>query len=893
MYAREPPTLSQELWNNLNKDISLANYQLYETCRPDKKGGGTAVYVRSCMQSKEYKNFLYHNSKDFEITCVTLRPAYLPKCVSIIVVVCVYLPPNSKNEIHFQLFKSLSSLVENVRHKYKEPGFSIQGDFNKWKYLNSFVRTTNIKQLVDFPTFMHGKKKSMLDIVCTNLEEWYSKPSSIIPLKLSTNYHVCIEILPKDKFKRKETLTRKIKYRNYNNDNLSDFAYIVDNLNWDKFYVTNCIDFKVEFFNLVLQNAFEVCFKEKEKVLKVQNNMWVNETLLNLFKKVKKHRKMSGELRLLKNQISKEIKIAKQKYNESIQTKISSHKESIHSIANKICGLKQMTSPVEKIALHEKLSTHETLNKINSHFAEINNRYDPVQGFSESESKSNKTLCVSELAVLRAFEKLKVHKSNVPGALPVKFLKFAAIHIVPFYTHIVNYSFTNICVPNQWKCGFITPVPKDLNNICVENLRPITQTNVYSKIMEQFMFDRIYNQIITKLNENQFGAIKKSSTAHYLVSLFDFVLKSLEKPNTYVIIVLLDLSKAFDLVDHNNLISCLHNIGIENCDVMWIAEFLRDRKQCTRFQNHLSNFIKISNGTPQGTRNAILLFVVLVNELLVTFHNKFSNSKNLMHAFVDDMCIAEAVSYDETPEMNDYVKELSACMLKNKMCLNAKKSSVIIIDNSKDKRFTNIDITIDGETIPKAKISKLLGVIINDKANWNEHVDYIYSKACKKLYILRKLKCFGFSCAQLTTMYVLHIRSVLEYSSVLWANSLTLKQCKKLISVEKRALSIITKKYVSNSNYLSSCKFVNIISLPERWTLLLTKFGIKILNNARYLHWIEKYKINRTHDYANRQNKNKYNFRAVPAKFERYRRSTIPSLIRALREQECNKLFVN
>ncbi len=429
--------------------------------------------------------------------------------------------------------------------------------------------------------------------------------------------------------------------------------------------------------------------------------------------------------------------------------------------------------------------------------------------------KTSEMLNLNELAVLRSFEKLNVKKSNVPGALPVKFLKFAAVHIVPFYTHIINYSFNNICVPSEWKNGYITPVPKDLSNVSIDNLRPITQTNVYCKIMEEFMFYKIYNQVISKLNSNQFGAIKKSSTAHYLISLFDFVYKSLDKPNTYVIIVLLDLSKAFDLVDHTNLVHRLIDIGIATCDVMWIAEFLKNRHQCTRHSNMLSKLIKISNSTPQGTKIAILLFIILVNELLNIFYEKHDKPTNLMNAFVDDMCIAEAVSYNQNPEINEYISDINTCMIKNKMCLNAKKSSVLIIDNSKGKKYSSTSITINGEVIPKTNMSKLLGVLINTRADWNDHINSIYSKACRKLFILRKLKCFGLSTSQLVTMYILHIRSVMEYCCVLWANSLTLKQIKKLVSVEKRALSIICKKYISSSNYLNTCKLVQITCLTE------------------------------------------------------------------------------
>lgn len=130
----------------------------------------------------------------------------------------------------------------------------------------------------------------------------------------------------------------------------------------------------------------------------------------------------------------------------------------------------------------------------------------------------SKKLSVNEISVLHMFEKLKVIKSNVPGALPAKFLKFGAIHIVPYYTHIVNFRFSNFTVPSEWKYGYITPVPKELNNVNISNLRPITQTNIYSKIMEHFMYEKVYHQIISKLNPNQFGAIKSSSAAHYLIS---------------------------------------------------------------------------------------------------------------------------------------------------------------------------------------------------------------------------------------------------------------------------------------------------------------------------------------------------------------------------------------
>lgn len=181
----------------------------------------------------------------------------------------------------------------------------------------------------------------------------------------------------------------------------------------------------------------------------------------------------------------------------------------------------------------------------------------------------------------------------------------------------------------------------------------------------------------------------------------------------------------------------------------------------------------------------------------------------------------------------------------------------------------------------------MLGLLINFKADWSEHVDLIYKKSCKKLYVLRKLRTFGFSILQLTKMYVTHIRSILEYCCVVWAYSLTINQIKKLVSVEKRALSIIIGKYVSSSNYLSTCEFVKISSLNERWKILLENFGIKMIRNERFKHWLQKFIISRSEGHNNRNNKNKFNLRAVPTKSERYRKSKIPSLIRERVNNSC------
>jgi len=171
--------------------------------------------------------------------------------------------------------------------------------------------------------------------------------------------------------------------------------------------------------------------------------------------------------------------------------------------------------------------------------------------------------------------------------------------------HTLNFSFKNYAFPTEWKNGYITPIHKDLKNDCIDNLRPITQTDVHSKVSEGFMYDRLHIQIIDKLNPHQYN--------------------------------------------HSKLIHALSDLGVNHHDIYRVAEFLRQRTQCTRDKNIVSNLLSISNGTPQGTKLACLLFIVLVDKILKSFYEKFHNETNTMKAFVDDMCVAEVVKYGCLP----------------------------------------------------------------------------------------------------------------------------------------------------------------------------------------------------------------------------------------------------
>jgi len=188
------------------------------------------------------------------------------------------------------------------------------------------------------------------------------------------------------------------------------------------------------------------------------------------------------------------------------------------------------------------------------------------------------------------------HKRNSPTAIPTKILKECALELCYVISHILNKSYECGQVPEMWKTGFITPVPKVPHVLTLGQLRPITVTSNMAKLSETFILKRILPSVENKISLNQYGAFKESSTSHYLVKLLDFALKSMDKKTTPIIFTCFDREKAFNLIDHNILLNKLHDIGISGAIIAWISEgnhsviifvVSRIQRQRKSFRHHL------------------------------------------------------------------------------------------------------------------------------------------------------------------------------------------------------------------------------------------------------------------------------------------------------------------
>ena len=159
-------------------------------------------------------------------------------------------------------------------------------------------------------------------------------------------------------------------------------------------------------------------------------------------------------------------------------------------------------------------------------------------------------------------------------------LKDHAIILAARLTVIFNSSLREGVIPNEWKMANVIPLPKTKPIISVEtDIRPISLTPIVAKVFESIVLGWVDDIVGERIDDNQFGGVGGTSTTDALVAMTHKWYVATYVLNNYVRVVLLDFSKAFDLINHHILVDTLITNGVPAHIVRWLAAFLLDRQQ--------------------------------------------------------------------------------------------------------------------------------------------------------------------------------------------------------------------------------------------------------------------------------------------------------------------------
>lgn len=418
---------------------------------------------------------------------------------------------------------------------------------------------------------------------------------------------------------------------------------------------------------------------------------------------------------------------------------------------------------------------------------------------------------VSSQEISDIIQKLNPSKSTGPFSIPTNILLIVKDCLLHPLQTIFNLSFETGVVPNKFKIANVIPIFKSGSELSVNNYRPISLLSVFSRILEKLMFSRLLqfcdnNRI---LYTKQFGFRKNHTTLHSIISITDLIQKAIDV-GTYSCGIYLDLSKAFDVVNHKILLKKLYHYGLRDNVYDWFKSYLTGRSQYVSIGNIDSDITNISTGVPQGSVLGPILFLLYIND----FHH-CSNVLNF-HLFADDANLFYSNKKLDVLEstLNNELSHVQNWLQANRLSLNVKKSNFVIFHPPQKKIPFKLKLYLSNNLLNQVTNIKYLGVFFDENLNWKHHVSYIGSKIKRGIGMISKLRHLV-PINILVSLYYSLIYPYLVYGVVAWGNTYE-TTVNPLFILQKRAIRLMTfSDYRDHSNplfiHLNILKFHDLI----------------------------------------------------------------------------------
>lgn len=435
------------------------------------------------------------------------------------------------------------------------------------------------------------------------------------------------------------------------------------------------------------------------------------------------------------------------------------------------------------------------------------------------------------------------HKKNTsPGP---DFIPYLAIKNLPpiaknILLDIYNQIWLNKCVPPSWKIQYTVPILKlfkDPN--CLDAYRPISLTSCFSKLFETMLKNRLewFIESHAIIPVDQYGFRKGKSTMDNLSCLVGDIRNNFRN-NKYTLAVFLDIKGAFDNIDHCYLIKSLSSLGIPGHVLLWLYNFLNNRKVCLKIRNKIYGPRSTFKGTPQGAVLSPLVFILS----LVNFMENIPTSVKYLF-FADDLVVyVDCLDLIQGELiMNNCLKYLSDLLNNHlKLEVNVNKSSVILFSKN---GFLQPHIFYNDLVIPVQRFIKYVGVVLDFELSWKHHINHVCRKAELGLNIMKSLAGleWGSDPKVLKTIYISIVRSHFDYGCMFFGDAAS-NLLRKLDVLQNKALRIISGGMMSSP--INSLEVeAGIVPLFIRRAFLIDKYCLKLVSrdNAIISRYLEYY----------------------------------------------------
>ena len=825
------------------QEMTPSDYKFYSFPRTNGQvGGGLGVMCSNHLVDKMVVSKLDYIT--FEAIEVKLFDMSTAKSF-----ICIYRPPRSKkNKFKTSDFRNefnqLLSYLNNVKRD-----ILITGDLN-FHYDNtndtdvqnilSLLDEHSLKQLVDSPTHKAGHT---LDWFITRSASSFCL-HKVKDLALSDHYALFGSV----EFKRPVRTKRLVTSRNIKAINESVlFEYIhkmaedAEKLNCEN--VDNLIIFYNQQLSKILDNLAP---KKTRSITDRQSAPWRDEELFEAKRTERKAERVwrntgltiHREIYVIYRNKTKSLNRKKRKDHNCNKIEQCGTTKEIYNCTNELLG-KSKNSPLPNNIPRSDLPNifnnffEKKICDIRKDLDDANDNELPVPECCSYTGLKMNTFHVVDEDFVKKLLHATAPKSCQLDPIPTHLLKNAD-ELLPLITKIINASLQTGVVPDQLKEAIVKPLLKKpgLDQNELKNYRPVSNLSFLSKILEKVVLLQLQTHLESNdLFESYQSAYRKfHSTETALLHVLDNLLIGADE-NVVSLLSLLDLSAAFDTIDHLILLQRLKfTFGIDGVVLKWFTSYLENRKQYVLIDGHKSNLSTLRYGVPQGSVLGPVLFTLYTQPL----SDILNKNKCDYHKFADDTQLSKQEIPSNFPLaiqcVESCIEEVSLWMRRNKLKLNPDKTEFISIGSRSKLNDLNVDnVYVKGKPLKIVSSVKNLGVFIDSTLTMKKHVSQVCKSAYFELRRISHLKKYLNTAAikQLITSLVL---SRIDYCNSLLAG-LPYSSIDKLQKLQNNAARLILRK--SKRDHVTPM-LADLHWLPVKYRIMykLAVFGYRYFENT-------------------------------------------------------------